>query len=88
MELNKIYNEDCLVGMKDIPDKSIDMLLTDPPYNISVKNNFKTMGRIGDSQERYIKIVETGEIVMESKILNDKYGQHEKTGERNDTKTK
>ena len=47
MELNKIYNEDCLVGMKDIPDKSIDMLLTDPPYNISVKNNFKTMGRNG-----------------------------------------
>lgn len=22
-ELNKIYNEDCLIGMKDIPDKSI-----------------------------------------------------------------
>ena len=47
MKLNKIYNKDCLVGMKDIPDKSIDMLLTDPPYNISVKNNFKTMGRNG-----------------------------------------
>ena len=44
--------------------------------------------KIGDSQERYIKIVETGEIVMESKILNDKYGQHEKTGEENDTETK
>ena len=34
IELNKIYNEDCLEGMKDIPDDSVDLVLTDPPYNI------------------------------------------------------
>lgn len=33
MELNKVYNEDCLIGMKSIPDKSIDMILCDPPYS-------------------------------------------------------
>lgn len=32
MELNIIYNEDCLVGMQKIPDKSIDMILCDLPY--------------------------------------------------------
>lgn len=32
MELNKIYNEDCLEGMKRIPDGSVDCILTDPPY--------------------------------------------------------
>ena len=32
MELNKIYNEDCLVGMKRIPDGSVDMILCDLPY--------------------------------------------------------
>lgn len=32
MELNKIYNMDCLEGMKQIPDKSIDLIVTDPPY--------------------------------------------------------
>ena len=32
MELNKIYNEDCLQGMKRIPDKSVDMILCDLPY--------------------------------------------------------
>lgn len=32
IELNKIYNEDCLEGMKRIPDNSIDLVLTDPPY--------------------------------------------------------
>lgn len=32
LELNKIYNEDCLEGMKRIQDKSIDMILCDLPY--------------------------------------------------------
>lgn len=32
IELNKIYNEDCLEGMKLIPDNSIDLIVTDPPY--------------------------------------------------------
>ena len=32
LELNKIYNEDCLEGMKRIPDKSVDMILCDLPY--------------------------------------------------------
>jgi len=38
---------DCLERMKDIPDGSVDMVLTDPPYNIARKNNFNTMGRSG-----------------------------------------
>ena len=33
--LNKIFNEDCLEGMKRIPDKSIDMVLCDMPYGIT-----------------------------------------------------
>lgn len=32
MEINKIYNEDCLEGMKRMPDKSVDLIITDPPY--------------------------------------------------------
>lgn len=32
IELNRIYNEDCLVGMSRIPDKSVDMILCDLPY--------------------------------------------------------
>ena len=32
MELNKIYNEDCLIGMQNIPDKSVDCIICDPPY--------------------------------------------------------
>ena len=47
IELNTIYNEDCLIGMKRIPDGSVDLVLADPPYNISVENNLKSMGRNG-----------------------------------------
>lgn len=32
LEINKIYNEDCLEGMKRIDDKSVDMILCDLPY--------------------------------------------------------
>lgn len=33
LELNKIYNMDCLEGMKLIEDNSIPLINTDPPYN-------------------------------------------------------
>lgn len=32
IELNRIYNEDCLEGMKHIPDKSVDCIICDLPY--------------------------------------------------------
>ena len=32
LEINKIYNQDCLDGMNLIDDKSIDMILCDLPY--------------------------------------------------------
>jgi len=32
LELNKIYCGDCLDLMREMPDKSVDLVLTDPPY--------------------------------------------------------
>ena len=32
LELNKIYNIDCLEGIKLLSDSSIDLVVTDPPY--------------------------------------------------------
>jgi len=34
LSLNKIYNMDCFEGIKNIPDNSVDLIVTDPPYNI------------------------------------------------------
>ncbi|MDN6840435.1 MAG: site-specific DNA-methyltransferase, partial [Tetragenococcus halophilus] len=49
---NKIYNEDCLEGMKRIPDKSIDLIVTDPPYLV----NYKT-GHRKDKTHRFNKVI-------------------------------
>lgn len=35
LEINKIYNEDCLIGMQKIKDNSIDMILCDLPYGVT-----------------------------------------------------
>lgn len=31
-----LYNDDCLKAMRHIPNNSIDLVLTDPPYNLGV----------------------------------------------------
>lgn len=33
LELNKIYQMDCLEGLKLLDDNSIDLIITSPPYN-------------------------------------------------------
>ena len=37
LELNKLYNMDCLDGMKQFPDKYFDLAIVDPPYGIGDK---------------------------------------------------
>ena len=44
---NHILKGDCIKGLARIPNDSIDFILTDPPYNVSMKSNFHTMGRKG-----------------------------------------
>jgi len=39
--LNKIIFEDCIEGMKNIPSDSVDLILADPPYNLSKGNIWK-----------------------------------------------
>lgn len=36
LELNQIYNIDCLQGFKQIDDNSIDLIFTSPPYNFDM----------------------------------------------------
>lgn len=44
MELNKIYNMDCIEYMATLPDGSVDLIVTDPPYKVTSKGNAGTMG--------------------------------------------
>ena len=43
-ELNKIYCMDCLEGLKKIPNDSIDLIVTDPPFFMKL-DHFKTRKR-------------------------------------------
>ena len=36
LEINKIYNEDCIKGMNKIADESIDLILADLPYRNNI----------------------------------------------------
>lgn len=58
MELNIVYNEDCLETMKRMPDKSIDLVLTDPPYGI---NAHKKRGDTGKNSHIKQKDYKGGE---------------------------
>jgi site-specific DNA-methyltransferase (adenine-specific) len=51
MELNKIYNEDCMVTMSRIPDNSIDLTITSPPYNLGAKHH--TGNNVFDAYDEY-----------------------------------
>ena len=37
MDFNRIYNMDCVEGMKCIPNNTIDLVVTDPPFAINFK---------------------------------------------------
>ena len=39
---DKIYNGDCLEGMQGLPDKCIDIVVTDPPYLMGYQSNWRT----------------------------------------------
>lgn len=43
--LIELHNEDCLIGMSRISDRSVDLVIADPPY-------FKVVGERWDYQWR------------------------------------
>jgi site-specific DNA-methyltransferase (adenine-specific) len=55
MELNRLYNMDCMEGMKDIPDKYFELAIVDPPYGIGDKKltqggTWASKYKIGDAK--------------------------------------
>lgn len=55
IELDKIYNEDCLQGLLKLPDNSIDCCVTSPPYY--ALRDYGVDGQIGleETPEEYIR---------------------------------
>ena len=59
MQLDKVYNMDCMDLLPQIENESIDMIITDPPYTTPTVTAFgrEKVKNVGDLsiQESYIK---------------------------------
>ena len=68
IELDKIFNEDCLDGMKRIPDGSVDLIATDPPYKLTGRGSSGTMSGYWATQ-----IAQKGKVFEHNDIDIDEY---------------
>ncbi len=66
MELNKVHCGDCLEYLKTMPDKSIHLILQDPPYNVTAcKWEWDIMSKIDEFWEQWKRVIkDNGVIVM------------------------
>jgi site-specific DNA-methyltransferase (adenine-specific) len=72
LELNRIYQQSCLEGMKFIPDKSIDMILCDLPYG-TTQNKWDSIIPLDKLWEQYERIIkDDGAIVLTAQTPFDK----------------
>ena len=72
-KLNQIYNEDCYEALKNIPDKSVDLIYVDVPYLYDAGENVGTdksavSQRIARVRNEYLKNISDG---IDYKILNE-----------------
>lgn len=66
--INKIFNEDCRTTIKNLPEKSVDVVLTSPFYNTNMKaKGGRTIfdGKTGNEYARYDKFIDV--------MSNDEY---------------
>jgi site-specific DNA-methyltransferase (adenine-specific) len=62
MRLNYIDNIDCLEGLKEIPDNSVDLIITDPPYGINyssarIKDKNRRLGGILNDERPFTEFI-------------------------------
>ena len=51
----KLYNQDCLPAMKEMPDNAFDLAIVDPPYGIGCHKMFIAKDRVDPRNGRLIK---------------------------------
>lgn len=56
LDINKVYLGDCLEVMKNIPDKSIDLIVSDPPFG-STANHWDDIIPFNKMWEQYKRIM-------------------------------
>lgn len=62
---NEIYNEDCLIGMKKIEDKMVDLICTDLPYGQTARNKWDVVIPFNLLWKQYERIIkDRGAIIL------------------------
>ena len=61
----ELWQGDCLELMKNIPDSSIDLVLTDPPYAMNFQSNYR--------KEKYNKILNDKNLNWLESYINECY---------------
>ena len=67
MKLNTITNSDCLKYLKKLPDKSVDLVLTDPPYFIGFDGGKGTSGlgiQFGTSSNKTVVNIKSNGLIL------------------------
>lgn len=76
LEVNTIYNMDCVEGMKLIPDNSIDMAITSPPYD-GIRNYNGFSFDLHKTGEQLFRILKEGGIAV--MVIQDQTADFGKT---------
>ena len=63
--INEIYDTDCIEAMKEIDDKTVDLILCDLPYGVTARNTWDTQINPEQLWEQYNRIIkDTGVIAL------------------------
>lgn len=77
IELNQIYNEDCLIGLRRLDDECVDLTVTSPPYDNLRTYNGYTWDFQGVAKELY-RVTKQGGVVVW--VVNDATVKGSETG--------
>ena len=77
LELDRIYNEDCLATMSRMPDGSVDMVVTSPPYDGMKSYNGYSFDFENVAKELFRVIKEGGAVVW---VVGDETRAGDETG--------
>lgn len=71
MEINKIYNMDCVEYMKSLPNECVDLIIADPPANGIVKDDWDNQWKTEDEYVNWLidRVVEMEKLLKPTGTL-------------------
>ncbi len=64
LAINEVYNADCMEAMKEIDDKSVDLILCDLPYGVTARNQWDIQIDPVQLWEQYERIIKDNGVIV------------------------